>query len=118
MPTKSPDLVHAAGILFLTPTKKVLLLQRGPKSDHPGEWCIPGGMIEDGETAEDAAVRETMEEVGDCPDCDGAPRVLHTRRIADGVDFTTFLQKIDEPFSVKLSSEHTGYAWVGLEELK
>ncbi len=31
--------------------------------DHPGDICFPGGVIESGETAEDAAVRETCEEL-------------------------------------------------------
>lgn len=37
------------------------------KSD-PGEICFPGGHMEPGETAEEAAVRETCEETGICRD--------------------------------------------------
>jgi 8-oxo-dGTP pyrophosphatase MutT (NUDIX family) len=43
-----------------------LLLTRRPLTlkDHAGQWALPGGRIEDGETAEEAALREMREEVG------------------------------------------------------
>jgi 8-oxo-dGTP diphosphatase len=42
---------------------KVLLIQRG---NHPykGFWCQPGGFVDDGESTQDAAVRELEEETG------------------------------------------------------
>ena len=42
---------------------RVVLVKRG----HPplaGEWSIPGGVLEVGETLREAAVREAMEETG------------------------------------------------------
>lgn len=42
---------------------EVLLLER----DHPpfeGSWVLPGGLVERDETARDACIRETKEEVG------------------------------------------------------
>jgi 8-oxo-dGTP diphosphatase len=42
---------------------RVLLVKRG----HPplaGEWSIPGGVLEVGETLREAAVREVLEETG------------------------------------------------------
>lgn len=41
----------------------VLLIQRG-RPPRQGEWSIPGGKIEFGERAKDAALRELMEETG------------------------------------------------------
>lgn len=41
----------------------VLLVQRG-KEPRRGEWSIPGGAVEVGETMRDAAVREFQEECG------------------------------------------------------
>lgn len=122
-----PLSTKAAGILFLTDDDNVLFLKRGPGGDHPGEWCFPGGTQEDGESAEDTAVRETKEELGFCPD---GQRVVLARRISVNesaepvgveihpvpelggkVDFTTFLQRVDETFSPKLNGEHTAWAW-------
>ena len=42
---------------------EVLLIKRG-KAPFLGAWSIPGGRIERGETARDAAVREVLEETG------------------------------------------------------
>src|SRR4051812_1689023 len=41
----------------------VLLIRRG-KAPRAGEWSIPGGRLEWGETAEAAALRELSEEAG------------------------------------------------------
>ena len=42
----------------------LLLEVRSQKVRQPGEVCFPGGRIESGETAAEAAVRETCEELG------------------------------------------------------
>ncbi|HUJ96077.1 MAG TPA: NUDIX hydrolase [Terriglobales bacterium] len=48
---------------IIVDTDRVLLVKRG----HPplqGEWSIPGGVLEVGETLGEAAVREAKEETG------------------------------------------------------
>jgi ADP-ribose pyrophosphatase YjhB (NUDIX family) len=41
----------------------VLLVQRAVEP-RKGDWCLPGGFIETGETIAEAVVREVMEETG------------------------------------------------------
>ena len=41
----------------------VLFIERGIEP-HLGYWSLPGGVIDDGESAEAAAMRETLEETG------------------------------------------------------
>jgi len=52
----------AAGVVCLR-GDQVLLIRRGTPP-MTGEWSLPGGRIEPGETAKDAALRELKEETG------------------------------------------------------
>lgn len=43
----------------------VIITKRTPRlSSHAGQWALPGGRLDPGETAEQAALRELQEEVG------------------------------------------------------
>ena len=104
--------VKAAGIMFVTPDNKVLLMLRAAKAaqdgDHVGDWAFPGGGLEDGEDNETAARRELKEEAG--VEFTGA-LTYWTRRIRDGVDFTTFIVRVPEPFTPTLNDEHDDWGW-------
>lgn len=43
---------------------RVLLAKRREESAHGGLWEFPGGKLNDGETPEEAAIRELNEELG------------------------------------------------------
>ncbi|MBQ7058753.1 MAG: NUDIX domain-containing protein [Firmicutes bacterium] len=53
---------RAAVVLWCQEERKVLLMHRWKNGDE--YWIIPGGGVEEGETFPQAAVRETLEEVG------------------------------------------------------
>ena len=42
----------------------VILIKRAYQGRNAGQWGLPGGRMEDGETPEDAALRELHEEIG------------------------------------------------------
>lgn len=118
-------MIRAAGVLFLC-GETALFLRRGNGSDHPNEWCCPGGHLEEGETAQQGAIRETAEEAGF--QVDPAKLKPWTRTVApaapplptatgeapapsEDVDFTTFVCRVPEQFTPVLCDEHDGYAW-------
>src|SRR5262245_50960103 len=55
-----PLILVAAGVLIVNESGQLLLQQR----TDDGLWGIPGGMLELGESLEDAARREVLEETG------------------------------------------------------
>ncbi len=52
--------VACSGFIF-SPNRKKLLLTR--RKDN-GEWCVPGGRLEAGESLAEACIRELREETG------------------------------------------------------
>ncbi len=62
MPSPLPAPVPCVGVVCLR-GDEVLLIRRGTPP-RLGEWSLPGGRIEPGERAVDAALRELREETG------------------------------------------------------
>ncbi|MFI2901452.1 NUDIX hydrolase [Klebsiella aerogenes] len=98
-------MAKAAGILFVRDGAVLLLKRSAQAQDAPRMWGFPGGGIEDGETAEDAARRELQEECGVI--YDGPLTPLY--ETADG--FQCFGAYADNQFTPKLNDEHTAYKW-------
>ena len=54
----------AVCLVIMTGDKKILLTRRHPRIIFPHAWVMPGGLVEPGETLENAVLRETQEETG------------------------------------------------------
>lgn len=100
-----------AGVL-LTHGDRALFLKRGPRArDHAGEWCCPGGSIEEGETPEQAARREAQEETGNSGLAPG-----DLTKLDEGLGFTTFRARVEEEFEPLLNHEHDEFQWAPMSD--
>ena len=100
---------YAAGILVRS-EGKLLLLKRGDGGDYPGFWAPPGGHIEEGESPQVAARRETLEECG--LDIDSP---LTPRSVING--YACYEADPVPAFDPKLSDEHTDWGWFAPDAL-
>ncbi|EJD6095865.1 NUDIX hydrolase [Citrobacter freundii] len=97
--------IFGSGIMFRQ-GDFVFLIQR---SDD-GTWCQPGGKIEPGELAIDAARREVLEEVGYQYDGPLTPHSVYG-------DYLTFRAEVPEKFEAKLNDESLAAGWFHIEDL-
>lgn len=63
----APARFHMGANVYAERDGKILLLKRAGGA-LSGQWYIPGGMVDEGEVPEEAAVRELREEAGLEPD--------------------------------------------------
>lgn len=59
---KRRPLIGVGAVVF-NARNEILLIKRG-KAPRYGEWMVPGGALEWGETLEQAVIREVLEETG------------------------------------------------------
>lgn len=97
--------IFGSGIMFRQ-GDFVFLIQR---SDD-GTWCQPGGTVEPGELAIDAARREVLEEVGYQYDGPLTPHSVYG-------DYLTFRAEAPEKFEAKLNDESLAAGWFHIEDL-
>lgn len=101
---------RGAGVCYRAGDSVLLLLRAPSATDYPLTWCFPGGGIDEGETPEQAAIRESTEEIGYTPET--------PLRLIDWLDgFSTFAIDVEAPFVPTLNAEHLGYVWVPLATL-
>jgi len=100
----------AAGVMFMH-GGRVLWLKRRPSAVQGGRWGFPGGTIEQDESPEEAARRETKEETG--YDYTGPLTPLFTTK--DG--FQCFGAALADGFVPELNDEHTASRWAAYDDL-
>ncbi len=103
-----------AGACIANAAGQVLMLQRSVDEFLPEIWEIPSGGVEDGETLEQALIREVREEthldvlrIGEC---------LNTFDYISGSGRRArqfnFIVEVKDLAPLRLSSEHQEVAWV------
>lgn len=97
--------IFGSGVMFRH-GKFVFLIQR---SDD-GTWCQPGGEIEPGELAVDAARREVFEEVGYQYDGLLTPHSVYG-------DYLTLRADVTEQFEANLNDEALASGWFHIDDL-
>ncbi len=107
-----------ATVVLVVHQERALVLRRRPDDrSFAHRWCLPGGRIEDGEEARQAALRETEEETGlavDVHDTLG-PRTIELpeRRIVFSIHRFLATARSEE---VVLSDEHVASRWLSRSE--
>jgi len=104
--------VVGAIVIILDSQDRVLLLRRTPGNYWAaGQWGFPGGKLEPGESAKEAAIRETKEESN-----------LVVTNLVD------IKLKLDKPLgmfytrsysgNIKIDFEHTAWEWVSRDQIE
>ncbi len=100
---------------------KFLLMKRADDDTFfPGFWEIPGGKLEYGENPMRGAEREIEEEAGINVDVGEPLSVMGYEHLIRGIQYIQInylCLPVGEP-KVKLSHEHSDFAWITFEDLK
>lgn len=105
---------------FIVHDGKFLIAKRSDNDTFlPGIWEIPGGKLEFGEEPSVGALREIKEETGLDVEL---VTPLSVWSYGDNHEGTQYIQidylcKIIDETNVKLSEEHSDFAWITFEEL-
>jgi len=103
----------SAGIFFYSEnTNRFLYLLRNDLK-NPGNWGIPGGKIEMGETLLEGVARECMEEIEFFPN--NAKLIPIQKFVNNQFVYHTFFCRVEDEFIPILNDEHCGYCWVDPE---
>lgn len=98
---------------------QVLIIRRKAKRQFYGNWCLPGGNVEYGETVEEAAVRKLAEETS--LGCRSLEHLFYQDSPPlepNGMHCINFYVRADATGILKLNDEADDHAWIGPEDLR
>lgn len=119
---KLAKLTAACGAVIFDPTRQRVLLIR--RSDN-GRWCLPGGVMDPGESATEACAREVLEETGLAVRVGRLVGVYSTPHRIMEYDDGNRLQALDLSFEAKqiggelcITDETTEFGYFSPEQMK
>lgn len=114
-----PPLFALSTVVYAERGDEILLLQRAEGSAMAGQWFLPGGMVEAGETPEQGARRELVEESG--LEIDG-PLELVGCYLMQVYGYDTlqlsYRGRVAEGREAAISHEHDGARWVRAADMQ
>jgi 8-oxo-dGTP diphosphatase len=96
--------------------KRIFIARRKPGGALGGKWEFPGGKVEEGESDEDALIREYREEFG--VRIEPGPYVGTVSFEHRGLTRTLNAYRVYFPGFDFTLREHTEWRWAALEEIK
>ena len=113
---------RTVGALFIRPDGKILLGLRAPsKKVWPGHWDTIGGHVEDGESLDDALIREVQEEAGVAPTQFKLIATVKERRpeiYGDALHHVYAVTRWQGGDPANVSDEHTELKWFSIGEMR
>lgn len=104
--------LKAVGVWFRSrDTGRYLYLLRNDVK-HPGNWALPGGKLESGETLLGGMERECIEELGSFPTYQRLIPLEKFTSSDGGFEYHTWVCVVATEFVPRLNHEHLGYAWI------
>jgi mutator protein MutT len=111
--------IMAVRAIILDEHKRILILKRADKFAFGNMWCLPGGKIDFGQTAEEAVAMEVEEETSlICRTCkflfymDGLPLKTGDNH------YLTLYFACQADGSIGLNEESSEYTWVRPEDME
>jgi 8-oxo-dGTP pyrophosphatase MutT (NUDIX family) len=105
---KERDSKTSVGMVIFS-DDKVLIVKRGPSAPWmPNKWSLTGGMVDEGETLEEAIIREVYEETKIKPN--------NMNYLGDFDDWHVYTGDTDFK-QVDLEMENNQHDWIRLENL-
>lgn len=97
---------------------KILIIKRAVRKEkaYPGLWDLPGGGVEEGETLQEAAAREVVEETG--LEIKPARDYFYVYHYEDKDLYVYGMISESKNAAVTLSDEHTEFRWISKDEYK
>ena len=113
---------RTVGAMFIRPDGKVLLgLRAASKKVWPGHWDTIGGHVEDGESLDDALIREVQEEAGVTPTRFKLIATVRERQpdlYGDALHHVYAVTRWQGGDPANVCDEHTELKWFSIGEMR